>query len=101
MDDIVLLWILEILLLLASVLQILLAKKRGQPLSPGWKIQSFAFAILLLAALVVFQTGNGDYIFPAVLLGLLEELVCWAIKRRRRKAEAQSGNAKQGKSNED
>lgn len=83
MNDVILLWILEILLLIASALQLLLAKKRGQSLSLGWKIQSFAFAVILLAALLVFQSGHGDYIFPAVMLGLLEELICWAFKRRK------------------
>lgn len=84
MADRVLSWVLGFLLLLAAVLQILLEKKRGQPLSLGWSIQAFIFPALWIGALIVWRLGLGDYLFPAVLLGFLEELVFWFIKRKKK-----------------
>lgn len=84
MADRILSWFLAFLLLLAAVLQILLEKKRCQPLSLGWSIQAFVFPVIWIGALVIWQLGWGDYLFPAVLLGFLEELICWGIKRKKK-----------------
>lgn len=78
-------WLLGVLLLIAAVLQICLEKKRGQPLSLGWSIQAFVFPVIWIIALLVYEFGLGDYLFPAVMLGLVEELICWAVKRKKRK----------------
>ena len=87
MADDVLSWILGALLVLAAVLQISLARKKGEPLSLGWSIQAFIFPAIWLGALGAYYFGLGDYLFPAVMLGLVEELICWAVKRKLRKAK--------------
>ncbi len=87
MGDLTLLWLLEGLLLLAAVLQLVLARKRGQTLSFGAQVQPFLFPAILLAALVLFQTGTKDVVFPAVMLGLAEELAAWLIRRRKKNSE--------------
>ena len=76
--------VLEVLLVVASVLQILLAEKKKQPRSLGWKLQAFVFPAMLLVGLVLYTQGK-DYIFPLVMLGLVEELVCWGIRRKQKK----------------
>ena len=85
MQDFYLMCVLEILLLVASVLQILLAEKKKQPRSLGWKVQAFVFPAMLLVGLVLYTRGR-DYIFPLVMLGLVEELVCWGIRRKQKTA---------------
>ena len=84
MQDFYLMCVLEVLLLVASVLQILLAEKKKQPRSLGWKVQAFVFPAMLLVGLVLYTRGR-DYIFPLVMLGLVEELVCWGIRRKQKK----------------
>lgn len=84
MEDYILLWILEFLLLAASVMQILLERKRGKIMSLGWKFQCFLFPLILLIGLLLFQSGR-DYIFPIVMLGLTEEIICRIIKRKKQK----------------
>lgn len=85
--DVVLLWILVVLAFAVAVMRILLAKKQGKPLSLGWRIQEFLFPVLLLAALVLYQTGTADIVFPAVMLGLLEEIICMVLRRKQRDTE--------------
>ena len=85
MQDFYLMCVLEVLLLVASVLQILLAEKKKQPRSLGWKLQAFVFPAMLLVGLVLYTRGR-DYIFPLVMLGLVEELVCWGIRRKQKTA---------------
>lgn len=82
--EVVLLWILVVLAFMAAILRIRLAAKQGSPQSLGWKIQEFIFPVLLLAAMVLYQTGTADIVFPAVMLGLLEEIVCVILRRRQR-----------------
>ena len=83
MQDFYLMCVLEVLLLVASVLQILLAEKKKQPRSLGWKVQAFVFPAMLLVGLVLYTQGK-DYIFPLVMLGLVEELVCWGIRQKQK-----------------
>lgn len=85
--DVVLLWILVVLAFAAAILRIRLADKQGNPQSMGWKIQEFIFPALLLAAMVLYQTGTADIVFPAVMLGLLEEIVCVILRRRQRQRD--------------
>ena len=84
MQDFYLLCVLEVLLVAASVLQILLAEKKQQPRSLGWKLQAFVFPAMLLVGLVLYTQGR-DYVFQLVMLGLVEELVCWGIRRKQGK----------------
>lgn len=83
MQDFYLMCVLEVLLLAASVLQLLLAEKKQQPRSLGWKLQAFVFPAVLLAGLILYWQGR-DYIFQLVMLGLVEELVCWGIRRKQK-----------------
>lgn len=80
--DIILLWLLAALGLLNALLRIFLAKKQGSPLSLLWKCELFIFPALLIAALALYQFGIADVIFPLVMLGLLEEIVCIFLRRR-------------------
>ena len=38
---------------------------------------------MLLVGLVLYTQGK-DYIFPLVMLGLVEELVCWGIRQKQK-----------------
>lgn len=82
--DVILLWLLVVLAFAAAIMRILLAHKQGTPQCLGWKIQEFIFPVLLLTAMVLYQTGTADIIFPAVMLGLVEEIVCSILRRKRR-----------------
>ncbi len=86
LDDIVLLWILAVLLLVAAFMRIALADKKKQPLSLGWKIQAFLFPAAIIVSAVCLQTGR-DYVFAVIMLGLLEELVCFFLRKKRNKSE--------------
>ena len=63
--DSIWLWILTALAFLAATLRLLLAKKRGSPLPRFRRIQSF--------------------VFPAVLIGIAEELILGAVRKRKAK----------------
>lgn len=84
MEDRTLLAVIVILLFVSSVLRVRLADKKGRPLSLGWRVQTFVFPVMLLLALALFMAGT-DVVFQLVMLGLLEELVCWAVRRKQRK----------------
>ncbi len=84
MEDRTLLAVIVILLFVSSVLRVRLADKKGRPLSFGWRVQTFVFPVMLLLALALFMAGT-DVVFQLVMLGLLEELVCWAVRRKQRK----------------
>ena len=83
--DVVLLWILVVLAFAAAVLRILLAKKQGRPNSLFWSVQEFIFPVLLLVGLVLYQTGTKDVVFQLVMVGLVEEILCVILRRRRQK----------------
>lgn len=85
--DSIWLWILTALAFLAAALRLLLAKKRGSPLPRFWRIQSFVFPVILLAAAILFQTGTADIVFPAVLIGIAEELILGTVRKRKEKQE--------------
>lgn len=80
-----LLLLLAALLLLGAFLKIKLREKQGKPLSTMWKVQIFLFPCLCLLAGVCLLLGWGDFALPVILLGILEEIVCWAIRRRKEK----------------
>lgn len=80
--DIVLLWGLTGLALLNAVMRILLARRKGTPLSAFWCVELFIFPALLGSSLVLYMTGTADVVFQAVALGLLEEIVCIFLRRR-------------------
>ncbi len=83
--DVILLWVLTALSFIAGVLRILLARKKGQPQPLLWRLQAFLFPALLLLSLLLWQTGSADIVFPAVMLGLLEEIVCIFLRRKPQK----------------
>ena len=84
--DIILLWLLAALGLINAFLRIALSKKQGAPLSRFWTCELFIFPFLIIASLVLYQTGTADVVFPLVMLGLLEEIICIFLRRRNRKA---------------
>lgn len=86
--EIVLLWLLAALGLVNAFLRIALSKKQGAPLSPFWKCELFIFPLLLIIAMVLYQTKAADVVFPLVMLGLLEEIVCIFLRRRKRNFDA-------------
>ena len=79
----VLLGILVVLGLLASVLRPILAKRQSRPMGVGWVIQGFLFPWLMIAAAIAFLAGGPDLIFPAVILGLLQELIFGFFRKRK------------------
>ena len=88
--DIILLWLLAALGLVNAFLRIALSKKQGAPLSRFWMCELFIFPLLIITALVLYQTGTADMVFPLVMLGLLEEIVCIFLRRRnQRKNQAE------------
>lgn len=90
--DVILLWILAALGLLNALLRIFLAKKQGNPLSLFWTLELFVFPLLLGVALVLYQTGTADVVFPLVMIGLLEEIICIFLRRKNRKSTENSDN---------
>lgn len=90
--DIALLWILAALGLLNALLRIFLAKKQGAPLSRFWTLELFVFPLLLGIALVLYQAGTADVVFPLVMLGLLEEILCIFLRRKAQKTTQKPEN---------
>ena len=82
--DGIILWVLTALAFLTVVLRVLLAKKQEKPLSVFWLVQSFVFPVILLVTSILFQTGT-DIVFPAILIGVIEELILGTIRRRKQK----------------
>jgi hypothetical protein len=87
MSDSVLLLLLTALLFLAAVLKIQLKKKQGKPYSNAWTVQLFVFPVLCLIAWAAFQLGQDSLVIPVIFLGIGEEILCWAIRKRQEKAE--------------
>ena len=83
--DIILLWVLTGLALLNAVMRILLARRKGAPLSAFWCAELFIFPALLGISLVLYMTETADVIFPAVAFGLLEELLSIFLRRKQQK----------------
>ncbi len=83
--DIILLGLLVVLAFAAAILRLRLASKQGHPLAFVWKIQGFVFPVLLLVVLILYQTKTVDIVFPAVMLGLVEEIVCIWLRRKRQR----------------
>lgn len=86
MSDSVLLLLLTVLLFLGAILKIQLKKKKGSPYSTGWKMQLLVFPVFCLIAWAAFQMGWESLVIPVIFLGIGEEILCWAI-RKRQKAE--------------
>ena len=85
--DSIWLWVLTALAFLAAALRLLLTKKQGAPMSGFRLVQNFVFPAILLVASVLFQTGTADIVFPAVLIGVEEELICGAVRKRKAKQQ--------------
>lgn len=87
MSDSMLLLTLTALLFLAAILKIQLKKKQGKPYSAGWTVQLFVFPVLCLMAWAAFRMGRENLVIPTIFLGIGEELLCWAIRKRQEKSE--------------
>ena len=85
MSDSMLLLTLTALLFLAAVLKIQLKKKQGKPYSNAWTVQLFVFPVLCLIAWAAFQLGHESLVIPVIFLGIGEEILCWAIRKRKEK----------------
>ena len=88
--DKLLLGALLVLGFLEAVMRIRLAKKQNKPLALGWKIQGFVFPAVIALAILLYFLGI-DVLFPAVLVGLGQELICGLIRKRREKAQGSAG----------
>lgn len=82
MEDAVLLGLLTGLLLVAAILKIQLKKKQGTPYAAPWMVQLFVFPLLCLIALSAYLLGRKNFVIPVILLGILEEILCWCIRKR-------------------
>ena len=85
MKDEWLLLLLGVLLLLGAFLKVKLRDQQGKPLSTMWKVQIFLFPCLCLLSGLCLLLHWKDFALPVILLGILEEIVCWAIRRRKEK----------------
>ena len=85
--DLVLLFVIVFLGLLAAILRPVLAKKQGKPLSMFFQIQGFFFPAILLLAAILSLRGTADILFWAVLLAILEEVVFNLIRKRRERRD--------------
>lgn len=82
MDDLTMLYILTVLLFLAAFMKLILAQKKKEQLTVGWKVQRFIFPVLMLVVLILFQTGIKDWVIQGIFIGIIEELICWGIRKR-------------------
>ena len=91
MSDMALIWAIAVILAVSAVLRIDLARRKGSPLSGAGKLQAVLFPAAFLLAAVLLQAGLADLIMPVLLLGILEEAVCLAIRKRQQDGQ---GNKK-------
>lgn len=91
MSDVVLMLLLEVLLLTAAVLKLALWKKQGKQVSRWTKLQVFLFPGAFLLAMLCFLMGKGDWCVPVILLGILEEILCWSIRKKGDSDHSSSG----------
>lgn len=84
MSDTVLLSLLTALLFLGAVLKIRLRKKQGKPYKTARMVQLFVFPVLCLAALIAYLLGQENLVVPVILLGIVEEILCWCLQKRKK-----------------
>ena len=84
MSDTVLLILLTGLLLLGAILKIQLRNKQKNPYSTARKVQLFAFPALCLAALIAYRLGQKNLVVPVILIGIVEEILCWFLQKRKK-----------------
>lgn len=85
-EDILLMWLLEVMLIVAALLQILLDRRKGTPMTPFWMLQAFFFPVLLMVALILFMKGR-DHVFALVMVGLAQEILFRILRHRKNKNE--------------
>ena len=83
MSDMVLMWGIAVLLPVTAWMRCSLAAKKGMPLTPGAKLQTWLFPAAYLIAVLLLQFGVADILIPVLLLGVLEELLFSMARRRR------------------
>ena len=84
MSDTVLLILLTALLFLGAALKIRLRKKQGKPYKTARMVQLFVFPVLCLAALIAYLLGQENLVVPVILLGIVEEILCWCLQKRKK-----------------
>ncbi len=82
MEDRVLMIALGILLVLAACLKPKLEEKKGTPWPLAWRVQVMVFPVLYLVALALYCLNVADLIIPAILLGILEEIIFFGVRKR-------------------
>ena len=82
--NVLLLIVLCLLLILAAVLKIKLAEKKGEPYSLGSKLQLFVFPVLMLLAIGLYWLDHKGAVVVLIFCGIVEEAVCWAIRKKRK-----------------
>lgn len=73
---------LGILLVLAACLKPKLAEKKGTPWPLAWRVQVMVFPAIYLIALALYFLRIADLILPAILLGILEEIIFFMVRKR-------------------
>lgn len=82
MSDKVMIYLIVVLLLIAWVLRFLLAKAKGETRHPIWVLQGLVFPIALVIAEIIFETTEKDYMFGVIVFCIVEELICWGIRKK-------------------
>lgn len=80
------LFVMTILLYFSAVMKIKLGEVKNQPYTTGWKVQLFLFPGIMTVALVLLYFSIADLVLPAVFLGIIEEFVCWCIRKKQSKS---------------
>ena len=83
-DNNLLLGLLCVLLILAALLKIKLAEKKGEPYSLGSKLQLFVFPVLMLLAVFLYRLGHKGAVVVLIFVGIIEEAICWMIRKKRK-----------------
>lgn len=83
--DYILLWVITILLFLSAGMKIKLGEKKNSPYGLGWKIQLFVFPAVMALVLLCAHLGIHSLVIPGIFFGIIEEFVCWCIRKKQMK----------------
>ena len=82
MEDEILIAAIGALLLLGAILKLQLQKKKASPWPLVYRIQVMVFPMLYLMAVILYLLNIIDLIVPAVVIGILEEIFFWCLRKR-------------------
>ena len=87
MEEKILMIALGVLLVLAAFLKLQLEKKKGTPFPLIWQIQIMVFPTIYFIALMLYLLDIADLIIPAILPGILEEIIFFAVRKRQQRKD--------------